>query len=468
MTIRNYKDTLNLPKTDFPMKANLSQREPEILRTWEESQIYSKIRHQRSQAKKFILHDGPPYANGHLHCGHALNKILKDIIIKEKTLSGFDAPYIPGWDCHGLPIELNVEKKVGKAGHKISAAKFRSQCRAYGASQINLQREEFKRLGVFGDWDNYYATFDYQYEANIIRALGKIIANGHIEQGFKPVHWCIDCGSALAEAEVEYEDKTSLAIDVAFYAVQPQDVIEKFASKSCVLISLKPVIIPIWTTTAWTLPANAAVCLHPELNYSLLEQAQCYYLVATMLVDVTMGRYGCEILRTYSGCSGRDFDKILLRHPLYGARVVPIVLGEHVTTDLGTGCVHTAPAHGPDDYHIGLIYGLEYHNPVQANGCYAADVETFAGVSVLRVNELIVNVLQNNHTLLHQELINHSYPHCWRHKTPMIFLTTPQWFVSMDVCGLRKAIFDQLPYIQWIPEWGKNRMQSMVDNRPDW
>ena len=282
-----YKDTLNLPRTDFPMKASLSQREPKMLADWLTNGVYEKIRAARLGSKRFILHDGPPYANGHLHCGHALNKILKDIIIKSKTMSGYDAPFVPGWDCHGLPVELNVEKKVGKSGVKISPREFRQHCRDYAASQIDIQREEFKRLGVFGDWQNPYATMNYSYEANIVRALAKIIDNGHMQQGFKPVHWCIDCGSALAEAEVDYEDKTSPSIDVAFYAVNPQAFLAEFADN----LPQKPVILPIWTTTPWTLPANEAVCLHPSINYALIDAGDRYFIVAAELVSAVMTRY---------------------------------------------------------------------------------------------------------------------------------------------------------------------------------
>ena len=372
-----YKDTLNLPDTSFPMKASLAQREPQMLADWDNKGIYEKIRQARSGSKRFILHDGPPYANGHLHCGHALNKILKDIITKSKSLSGFDAPFVPGWDCHGLPIELNVEKKVGKAGLKISAAEFRNKCRDYATSQIDIQRDEFKRLGVFGDWQHPYITMDYTYEANIIRALGKVIENGHLQQGFKPVHWCIDCGSALAEAEVDYEDKTSPSIDVAFLAVNPQDILGAVAG----VLPVKPVIVPIWTTTPWTLPANEAVCLHPELDYVLVDADKHYFLIAAELVESVMQRYGIEKYKLSARAKGQRFERIALQHP-FNERQVPIVLGEHVTTDSGTGCVHTAPAHGPEDYQVGQAYDLPLINPVLANGCYAEDVPLFAGLSV--------------------------------------------------------------------------------------
>ncbi|KGP64173.1 isoleucine--tRNA ligase [Legionella norrlandica] len=458
-----YKDTLNLPNTSFPMKASLSIREPEMLAEWQAKGIYQKIRKSRSGKKRFILHDGPPYANGHLHCGHALNKILKDIIIKSKTFSGFDAPFVPGWDCHGLPIELNVEKKVGKAGMKITPSEFRAKCREYAASQIDIQREEFQRLGVMGDWYNPYVTMDYRYEANIVRALGLMIKNGHLQQGFKPVHWCIDCGSALAEAEVDYEDKISPSIDVAFAAINPSDFIECFGINP----DVKPLILPIWTTTPWTLPANEAVCLHPEIDYSLIDAGNSYYVVATDLVESVMARYKISHYKICGSTKGRVFERFKLQHPFYH-RHVPVVLGEHVTTESGTGCVHTAPAHGPDDYLVGQAYHLPLINPVLANGCFAEDVELFAGLSVLKANDSILGVLSEKNVLLSNDNLRHSYPHCWRHKSPMIFLATPQWFISMDKANLREALLNQIEEVNWVPDWGKARIGNMIENRPDW
>ena len=458
-----YKDTLNLPNTSFPMKANLSQREPQMLAEWVTKGVYKKIRAKRVGCKRFILHDGPPYANGHLHCGHALNKILKDIIIKSKTLSGYDAPFVPGWDCHGLPVELNVEKKVGKAGVKISATEFRRKCREYAGSQIDIQRDEFQRLGVFGDWQNPYATMDFSYEANIVRALAKIIENGHLQQGFKPVHWCVDCGSALAEAEVDYEDKTSSSIDVAFYALDPNVFLAKFDAQ----LPQKPLIVPIWTTTPWTLPANEAVCLNPSLGYTLIDAGEHYFIVATDLVSSVMERFDVVNFTTHGTAFGAAFDKILVKHP-FNDRLVPIVLGEHVTTDSGTGCVHTAPAHGPDDYQVGQKYGLPLINPVLGNGCFAEDVPLLAGIPVLKANSQVLDILREHSTLLHDELLTHSYPHCWRHKTPMIFRATPQWFISMDKNGLRDQLLEQINQVNWVPDWGKARISNMVESRPDW
>ncbi len=458
-----YKDTLNLPNTSFPMKASLATREPEALAQWQEKKVYEQIRKARAGSKKFILHDGPPYANGHLHCGHALNKILKDIIIKSKSFSGYDAPFVPGWDCHGLPIELNVEKKIGRAGDKVTAREFRAKCREYAGSQIDIQRAEFQRLGVLGDWYNPYVTMDFRYEANIVRALGLMIKNGHLQQGFKPVHWCIDCGSALAEAEVDYEEKTSISIDVAFTAINPEEFINHFNIKA----DVKKLSVPIWTTTPWTLPANEAVCLHPEIEYSLVDAGGFYLVLATELVESAMERYGISGYTIKSSVQGKAFEHLKLQHPFY-SRIVPIVLGEHVTTDSGTGAVHTAPAHGPDDYLIGKAYNLPLINPVKANGCFAEDVGLFAGQHVLKANERVVEVLAENGVLLAKGTIRHSYPHCWRHKSPMIFLATPQWFISMDKNQLRPAIIKEIDTVNWVPDWGKARISNMVENRPDW
>lgn len=459
----DYKDTLNLPHTSFPMKAGLAQREPKMLQNWDENNIYKLIRQARKGNERFVLHDGPPYANGHLHCGHALNKILKDIIIKSKTLSGFDAPFIPGWDCHGLPIELNVEKKVGKSGVKISAREFRNECRRYAASQINIQRDEFKRLGVFGDWVNPYVTMDYTYEANIIRALSKIIAKGHLHQGFKPVHWCIDCGSALAEAEVDYENKTSPSIDVAFFVDKPLELLQKIDKE----LVEKPVIMPIWTTTPWTLPANEAVSLHPDLEYVLVDGGRRYFILAADLLQASMGRFGVEKFTVLGHVTGRIFEHLTLRHP-FDKRHVPVVMSSHVTTESGTGCVHTAPAHGPDDYKVGIEYSLPLMNPVLANGCYSEEVPLFSGLHVNKANPLIIEALKNHSTLLHEELTHHSYPHCWRHKTPVIFRATPQWFIAMDQKGLRHKLSEQIDGVSWVPDWGQARIRLMVENRPDW
>jgi isoleucyl-tRNA synthetase len=458
----DYKDTLNLPKTGFPMKASLAQREPNRIKQWNEMGLYSKIREESAGRPKFILHDGPPYANGDLHVGHAANKILKDIIVKSKTLSGFDSPYVPGWDCHGLPIELNVEKKVGKPGVKISAAEFRQKCRDYAARQIDGQREDFVRMGVIGDWSNPYLTMNFEFEANIVRSLGKIVANGHLHKGFKPVHWCMDCGSALAEAEVEYEDKTSPAIDVAFKAVDGAAV-----AAACGSSWSGDVAIPIWTTTPWTLPANMAVCLHPELDYVLIEGAGCALVVAEELAEACAQRFDLAELKVLGRCKGAQLENLKLQH-CFLDREVPVILGDHVTTEAGTGAVHTAPAHGQDDFVVGKKYGLEANNPVGGNGVYVSDTEFFAGQHVFKANDAIVDLLRERGVLLHHEPYGHSYPHCWRHKSPIIFRATPQWFVSMEQNGLLDQAKEAVEGVRWMPDWGKARIDAMLENRPDW
>ncbi|MCC4831171.1 isoleucine--tRNA ligase [Shewanella sp. 10N.7] len=463
----DYKSTLNLPETDFPMRGNLANREPEMLNRWTQNELYQKIRDSRIGRKPFILHDGPPYANGNIHIGHSVNKILKDIIIKSKTMAGFDAPYVPGWDCHGLPIELMVEKKVGKPGQKISAAEFRAECRKYAAKQVDGQRDDFIRLGVLGDWHNPYLTMDYSTEANIVRSLSKVIDSGHLHKGVKPVHWCTDCGSALAEAEVEYEDKTSPAIDVAFNAVDSAAVAAKFGVEG-----YTPTISAvIWTTTPWTIPANRALCLSPELDYSLVEFVKegvtKTLILAEVLVESCMTRFEAESHTVIGTAKGAELELLRFNHPL-SAFDVPAILGDHVTTEAGTGVVHTAPGHGQDDYIVGQKYGLEVANPVGDNGVYKADTEFFAGQHVFKANKSVVELLEEKGQLLHHVAYRHSYPHCWRHKTPIIFRATPQWFISMDNHGLRKQALGEIEQTQWIPDWGQSRIEKMVENRPDW
>ncbi len=431
----DYKNTLNLPQTAFPMKASLAQREPQRLKQWAEQDLYGKIRAASAGRPKFVLHDGPPYANGELHLGHAVNKILKDIIVKSRTLDGFDAPYVPGWDCHGLPIELNVEKKVGKPGVKVSPAEFRQKCRDYAARQVDGQRQDFIRMGVFGDWFEPYLTMNFQTEADIVRALARIVANGHLHKGFKPVHWCTDCGSALAEAEVEYKDRHSPAIDVAYAATDPAAF-----NAACGSDYSGEIAIPIWTTTPWTLPASMAVSLHPDLDYVLIEGDGRALLVAEELAGACAARFGLEGLKILGRCRGQALDRQLLQHPFL-ERQVPVVLGDHVTTEAGTGAVHTAPAHGQDDFVVGQKYDLEVYNPVGGNGVYFDDTEFVSGQHVMKANPAIVELLRERGVLLHSEQYEHSYPHCWRHKSPIIFRATPQWFVSMQQNGLlQKAL----------------------------
>ncbi|WP_372881503.1 isoleucine--tRNA ligase [Psychromonas sp.] len=462
----DYKNTLNLPKTGFPMRANLANREPNMLKNWYSKDLYGKIRAAKKGKKTFVLHDGPPYANGDIHIGHSVNKILKDIIIKSKTLSDFDAPYIPGWDCHGLPIELKVEQKVGKPGQKISAADFRKKCREYAARQVDGQRKDFKRLGVLGEWDNPYLTMNFATEANIVRALAKIIKNEHLHKGSKPVHWCTDCGSALAEAEVEYEDKVSPAIDVAFCAVDAEQVVRSFKPVADDLGS-GDVCAVIWTTTPWTLPANRAIALAEKVEYSLVQAGERRLILATDLVADCMARYGIEDFTTLAICTGMDLEKKLFNHPFLNLQV-PAIVADHVTIDAGTGCVHTAPGHGQDDYAVGLRYDLEVANPVADNGVFREDTEFFAGLHVFKANDRVLEVLTEKNALLCSVKLKHSYPHCWRHKTPIIFRATPQWFIAMDQKGLRDNALAGIKGVKWIPSWGQQRIEKMIENRPDW
>jgi isoleucyl-tRNA synthetase len=463
-----YKDTLNLPKTDFPMRGNLANREPKMLADWEKQGFYQQLREKTKGRPKFILHDGPPYANGDIHIGHAVNKILKDIIIKSMTLGGYDAPYIPGWDCHGLPIELNVEKKKGKPGQKISHKQFRDACRDYAKKQVEGQKKDFKRLGIIGDWENPYLSMDFDFEANIIRSLGKIIDNGHLHKGSKPVHWCTDCGSALAEAEVEYEDKNSPAIDVRFNVLDNDEFFSKLTNvENGAKESNKPISFVIWTTTPWTLPANQAVALHAKVDYVLVETDKDLLLLAEPLHIEVMSRYGIENYELLASCKGQDLENIKVQHPFYD-RQVPIILGDHVTVDSGTGAVHTAPGHGQEDYAVGLVYDLPIDNPVAANGCFVPETEFFAGQHVFKANDSVLEVLKEKGALLHHEKINHSYPHCWRHKTPIIFRATPQWFISMNQNSLRDQALKQVKKTTWLPDWGKARIEGMIENRPDW
>ncbi|MDP3331451.1 MAG: isoleucine--tRNA ligase [Methylococcaceae bacterium] len=462
----DYKKTLNLPNTAFPMKGNLAQREPERLKKWQEAELYKKIRTAFAGRPKFILHDGPPYANGEIHIGHAVNKVLKDIIIKSKTLSGFDAPYVPGWDCHGLPIELQVEKKIGKAGVKVSPTVFRKACREYAGKQVLLQKEAFVRLGILGDWQQPYLTMDFGFEADIVRSLGKIAQKGHLTKGAKPVHWCTDCGSALAEAEVEYEDKHSPAIDVRFQVID-----EAAFMASCHHAPEHeghgPLSVVIWTTTPWTLPANQAVALNPELEYVVVQTANERLVVAEALLKDALLRYGIDDYHVIAYCKGSALEKQVLQHPFYD-RQVPIILGDHVTTEAGTGAVHTAPGHGQDDYVVGMRYGLPVDNPVGGDGVFLPGTEFFAGEHVFNANAHVLEVLEGNGKLLHHHAILHSYPHCWRHKTPIIFRATPQWFISMDKNHLRELALEEVKRVTWIPDWGLARIESMMEGRPDW
>ena len=463
----NLKATLNLPFTEFPMKAGLAQREPEMLARWQKLDIYQRIADKNIGKTKFILHDGPPYANGELHLGHAINKSLKDFVVKAKSMSGFDAPYIPGWDCHGLPIEHNVEKKKGKAGVKISHADFRTACREYAAKQVEIQKRDFIRLGVFGDWENPYLTMNFSTEANIVRALGKIAGNGHLVKGYKPVYWSVVGASALAEAEVEYQDKQSFAIDVRFSVVDRVGVLALFGAAE----AQGDLSVVIWTTTPWTLPANQAVSLNAELDYALvrcdLGAGEELLVLAKDMIDGIMARYGCSEFEELGSVTGEALDKQALNHPFAG-REVPIILGDHVTTDAGTGAVHTAPDHGVDDFNVGRANGIGTLNLVDENGVYTSGAGEFAGQHVYKVDEAIIAKLEEANALVRRETITHSYAHCWRTKTPLIYRATPQWFISMSEKGLLEDSLAAAAGVKWVPEWGKARIELMLKGSPDW
>jgi len=474
----DYKPTLNLPDTDFPMRGNLAQNEPRMLAGWTKNGLYQKIREACKGRPNFTLHDGPPYANGDIHIGHAVNKILKDVVVKSKTLSGFDAPYIPGWDCHGLPIEHRVEKKIGKAGVKVPFGEFRQKCREYAAKQVEGQKKDFIRLGVIGDWDNPYRTMNFQSEADIIRSLAKIVDNGHLHKGFKPVYWSVVGGSALAEAEVEYQDKTSFSIDVRYSPQQETELLQKF-TPIAESLGEGPVSVVIWTTTPWTLPASQAVSAHAELDYALVELevksadderlsiGKERMVLATQMVEDIMQRWGVKQYRVVATASGAQLENLKLQHP-FADREIPLILGEHVTTEAGTGLVHTAPDHGVDDFVVGRAYGIGTLNLVGANGVYSQETPHFAGQHVYKVDEPVCELLAENGRLVRKDKLRHSYPHCWRTKTPLIFRATPQWFISMQKNGLRDLAMEAIKDVQWVPEWGQARIEGMIDGRPDW
>ncbi len=440
-----------------------------MLAQWYANDLYGELRRNGTGRKKFVLCDGPPYANGQIHLGHAVNKVLKDIIVKSKTLSGYDAPYIPGWDCHGLPIELQVEKKKGKVGSKLNAREFRAACRAYALKQVDAQRDDFKRLGVLGDWDRPYLTMDPGFEAAQVRGFARIIEKGHVQRGYKPVHWCLDCGSALAEAEVEYQDKTSTAIDVRFSLVD----VPAFYTAAGIEPDANdaPVSVPIWTTTPWTLPANQAVALGPEIDYQLIEftrdDAVERVVLASGLAENALQRYRAEHVVRLATFKGSVLHGLQLAHP-FDPRRVPLILTDYVTLEAGTGAVHTAPGHGHDDFRAGVDNALPLDNPVDGRGVYKEDLHLFGGMHIYKANEAIVTTLSDGGKLLHVEKIEHSYPHCWRHDTPVIFRATPQWFVSLDKNGLRAASLAEIEKVEWIPGWGKQRIEGMVAGRPDW
>ena len=471
---QDYKNTINLPQTDFPMRGDLPKREPQWLAEWEKVGRYAQIQERTAgRDKVFVLHDGPPYANGAIHLGHAVNKVLKDVVVKSRLLAGYRSPYVPGWDCHGLPIEIAVEKKHGKAGDKLDAVAFRQKCREYAQQQIDLQRTDFKRLGVLGDWERPYLTMAFKFEADMLRALARIVDNGHVIRGFKPVYWCFDCGSALAEAEIEYADKVSPAIDVAYDALDAKALAAKFGVDAGDAI----VAIPIWTTTPWTLPESQAVSMGAELEYALIEGPsrdgrRVLLVVASALAEKASHRYGVEHPKVLGHVAGQALEGVLLQHPFY-ERKIPVLLGEHVSAEDGTGAVHTSPDHGVEDFVVSRKYGIDTLNYVEPRGIYRADTPPadalqLAGMHLWKANDAIVEVLRARGVLLAHHKIEHSYPHCWRHKTPVIFRATPQWFISMEQAGLRKAAMDSIRQVRWVPAWGEERIAGMVGDRPDW
>ena len=467
----DYKDTLNLADTVFPMRGDLAKREPKWLEQWFADDVYAQIRRARQGREKYVLHDGPPYANGQIHLGHVVNKVLKDMIVKYKTLDGYDAPYVPGWDCHGLPIEQKVEGIVGKVGqpHKdkskngaiVTSTEFRGACRDYAKSQIDLQMVDFKRLGVLGDWENPYLTMNFKQEADTVRALAEIYKNGHITRGMKPVNWCLDCGSALAEAEVEYEDKKSDAIYVGFDIVNR----EALAATKAIDGALQAV---IWTTTPWTLPANQAITVSEVLEYSVIKTDKGNFILAYNLVAHLMSVFNAKEYSVVATVKGDALTVLKAQHPLIAERQVPIITGDHVTADSGTGLVHTAPAHGVDDYMVGQKFHLPTENPVAGNGVYLPEAKVFVGEHIYKAQPKIIETLKASDHLLKHDVITHSYPHCWRHKTPIIFRSTPQWFINMESQGLREQALTDIPKVVWTPSWGQNRIESMMHGRPDW
>ncbi|MGK0525794.1 MAG: isoleucyl-tRNA synthetase [Pseudomonadales bacterium] len=463
----DYKHTLNLPETAFPMRGNLAKREPEMLKRWQDLDVYANLRQQREGREKFILHDGPPYANGSIHIGHAVNKILKDMIVKSRGFMGFDAPYVPGWDCHGLPIEHKVEQEIGKAGVKVDYKTFRQACRDYATKQIAGQKADFIRLGIMGEWGKPYLTMDPKVEAGIVRALGKIVSKGHVVRGFKPVYWSVVGQSALAEAEVEYQDKTSTQIDVRFTAVDQAKALSLFGTDK----GEGDVSIVIWTTTPWTIPANQAVSLNADLDYALVQvdagNGPERMILAAAMVEGVMARWDIPDFEVLGTCLGADLENLALHHPIYDKQV-PAILGDHVSIEAGTGAVHTAPDHGMEDFVVGKTYGIGTLNMVQADGTYTSATGEFAGIHVYKADEPVCEALAREGKLVRKEKFRHSFPHCWRTKTPLIYRATPQWFISMDKENLRADALEAIKGVRWVPAWGQNRIEAMFQQSPDW
>ncbi len=456
----DYKNTLNLPVTDFPMKASLVAREPQQLKAWDEMRLYEKLRKVSEGKEKFILHDGPPYANGHIHIGTALNKILKDIIVRSRQMAGFDAAYVPGWDCHGLPIEHNVDKELGDKKLKMTQAEVRRMCRAYAEKFLDIQRNEFKRLGVMGEWDNPYQTMAYEYEAVIAKECCKFAFEGSLFRSKKPVYWCCSCKTALAEAEVEYADEASPSIFVRFPMID--DLSGQYPE-----LKGKKLFVVIWTTTPWTIPANLGIALHPDVDYVAVGAKDQAFIMARDLTEVCMKKFGISEYSIIASIDPKTIERKKCKHPLYDRESL-IVLGNHVTTEAGTGCVHTAPGHGREDHEVGLHYGLDIYSPVDDSGVFTKEVDFFNGQFVFKANPNITAKLKESGALMAEEQISHSYPHCWRCKKPVIFRATPQWFISMEKTGLRKRALEAIDKVQWIPHWGRERIYGMIENRPDW
>ncbi len=457
---RKWVETLNLPKTDFPMKAKLNQREPEFLKKWEEIDIYRKILKERENSPVFILHDGPPYANGRIHLGHALNKILKDFIVKYKSMRNYKAPYIPGWDCHGLPIEKKVDIELGEKKKGMKKIEIRKECEKYARKYINIQREDFKRLGVFGDWEKPYLTIDKEYEYYIIKYFASFVEKGNVYRKKKPIYWCASCKTALAEAEIEYHDHKSPSVYVRFKVKDFGEKFPQFKDKTAYVI--------IWTTTPWTLPANLAVALHPDFEYDIFEYNNELYIAASRLVPVITEKFGWNSYKTVERVKGNVFEGLKAEHPIFDDKESVFVLADYVTLEQGTGCVHTAPGHGEEDYLTGLKYNLEIYAPVDDEGKFDGSVEKYKGIHVFDANPLIVEDLKKEGKLILSEDIEHSYPHCWRCKNPIIFRATEQWFISLDEGQLREKASEEIKKVKWIPEWGEERIKNMVENRPDW
>lgn len=451
----DYKDTVNLPKTDFPMRANLPKREPETLARWDEMKLYQRMRQEAAGRPKFVLHDGPPYANGEIHAGTALNKILKDFIVKSKQMSGMDAPYVPGWDCHGLPIEHKVVSELGDKAKSMGQVEIRRQCREFALDFVDRHRQGFKRLGVTGDWDKPYLTLNPQYVATIVRVFSEMYQAGVIYKGLKPIHWCPNCETALAEAEVEYANHTSPSVYVKFATVDPLDGVPGKTN------------LVIWTTTPWTLPANLATCVHPDYEYSVIRVGGENLIMASFLAPAALEAAGITGYETIKKVSGKDLEGLKYHH-VFADRVCPVLLGEHVTLEAGTGCVHTAPGHGQEDYVVSARYGIEPFSPVDHRGVFTEEAGPYAGKRVFDANKQIVEDLRASGALLHSDALEHSYPHCWRCSGPLIFRATPQWFVNINHDGLREKLVEAVDSVQWIPDWGKERIRSMIAQRPDW